>query len=49
MIDTQHYRQRLVQLEHQIGARLQRELTHGRDKCGTPVVMRPTRASRMKR
>jgi DnaK suppressor protein len=31
MIDTKHYRQRLVQLEHQIGARLQRELTHGRE------------------
>jgi DnaK suppressor protein len=32
MVDVQHYRQRLVQLEHQISARLQRELTHGREQ-----------------
>src|SRR4051812_41760893 len=32
MVDTQHYRQRLVQLEHQIAARLQRELTLGREQ-----------------
>ena len=49
MVDTQQYRQRLVQLDHQIGARLQRELTLPANKCGRSVVMRPTRASRMKR
>ena len=32
MVDTQHYRQRLVRLEHQIGARLQRELALGREQ-----------------
>ena len=34
MVDTQHYRQRLVQLEHQIGGRLQRQLTRGREQVG---------------
>jgi DnaK suppressor protein len=32
MVDTELYRQRLVQLEHQIAAKLQRELTLGRDQ-----------------
>ena len=32
MVDTQHYRQRLVRLEHQIGARLQRERALGREQ-----------------
>ena len=32
MVDTEHYRDRLLQLEHQIGARLQRELRLGREQ-----------------
>ena len=33
MVDIQHYRQRLLQLEHQIGARLQRELALGGEQA----------------
>ncbi len=32
MRDTEYYRRRLLQLERQLGARLQRELTLGRDQ-----------------